>query len=419
MNLLKVSLISAISNAFKLLMLFISNKFIAIYIGPSGIALIGQFQNFINISLIFAGGGTNTGLIKYLSEYDDENKRNSFISTSYFITLLSTFIISVLIITFNKYLAITLLKDLSYSYIFIIFAFCLILFSINSMLLSILNGTKEIKKLMLINNITNLFSFLFTLTFVTLYKVNGALIALVSAQSAAFIFTILLVYKSDWFKIKNFTQKFDKDNLVKLFKFSLMTLISVFFINLSQIIIRNYLNFKFSIDIAGYWQSMIKLSDLYLGFITMTLSVYYLPRLSEIKENSLLKKEIFYGYKIIVPLILGMNITIYLFRFLIVRLAFTEKFLPMTDLFAFQMIGDFFKIASWLLSYLMLAKAMTRVFIFTEIFFVIIYLLLSFIFINSFGLIGTSYAYALSYFIYLLLILWIFKSIVFLKPVKI
>jgi PST family polysaccharide transporter len=56
----------------------------------------------------------------------------------------------------------------------------------------------------------------------------------------------------------------------------------------------------------------------------------------------------------------------------------------LAPLFLWQLIGDFFKIAAWILSYLMLAKAMVKTFIVTEIVFNSINIILSFYFIEIF-----------------------------------
>lgn len=83
----------------------------------------------------------------------------------------------------------------------------------------------------------------------------------------------------------------------------------------------------------------------------------------------------------------------------------------MLELFKWQLIGDVIKIASWLLGYLMLAKAMTKVFVITEIIFGIIFALLSVIFLNSFGLVGVTYAFALNYTLYLIVMSFIFRGV--------
>jgi PST family polysaccharide transporter len=144
--------------------------------------------------------------------------------------------------------------------------------------------------------------------------------------------------------------------------------------------------------------------------VTTTLGVYYLPRLSEIQDNKELRKEIFSGYKIIMPIVIVASLVIFLLKEYVVLIAFSKNFMPMIDLFAWQLIGDVIKIASWLLAYLMLAKAMTKVFIYTEVLFSALFVLLCILFVNNFGLIGITYAFSLNYFLYLVVMIFIFRK---------
>ena len=68
------------------------------------------------------------------------------------------------------------------------------------------------------------------------------------------------------------------------------------------------------------------------------------------------------------------------------------------------------KIASWLLGYLLVAKAMAKVFIYTEILFSVLFLVFSVIFVDIFGLVGITYAYSLNYFLHLIMMIFIFRK---------
>ena len=110
------------------------------------------------------------------------------------------------------------------------------------------------------------------------------------------------------------------------------------------------------------------------------------------------------------PIVIVMSILMFLLKEYIILVAFSDKFMPMMDLFAWQLIGDVIKIAYWLLAYLMLAKAMTKIFIYTEIGFSALFVLLSIYFIDTFGLIGITYAFSLNYFLYLIVMIFIFRK---------
>jgi PST family polysaccharide transporter len=230
-------------------------------------------------------------------------------------------------------------------------------------------------------------------------------------QSVVFFITILFLLKTSWFKMKYFIKGIDKKSLNNLAKFSLMAIVTAIVTPTSHLIIRNYIGENISWDAAGYWQGIWYISTMYLLFITTVLSVYYTPKLSELKTNIELKKEIINGYMKILPVAIILALGIYIFKDLAIKVAFSDKFSPMMELFKWQLIGDIIKIASFLLSTMMIAKAMTKVYIYSEIFFSILFMIQSIIWIKYFGLIGITYAFALNYLLYFIFMLYNFKGV--------
>ena len=109
---------------------------------------------------------------------------------------------------------------------------------------------------------------------------------------------------------------------------------------------------------TGYWQGIWYISTMYLTLITTSLKTYYLPRLSELDTKQHVREEILRGYKILMPLVVASAVLIYLFRDLIILVAFTRDFQAMRELFLWQFVGDVLKIAGWLLGMVLAAKAM-------------------------------------------------------------
>jgi PST family polysaccharide transporter len=250
---------------------------------------------------------------------------------------------------------------------------------------------------------------------VYLYKINGALYALIFGQSIVFFVTATLIFKSTWFSWEYFKESYDSKIAKQLSRFSLMAIVTALTLPVTQIIIRNMITTKLGVDSAGYWQGMMRVSDGYLLLITTSLNTYYLPKLSALKDDKDLKKEIYSGYKIILPAVFLGCLLIYLCRLFIIKTLYTPSFLPMENLFFWQLLGDFIKMASFVLAYMLLAKAMTKLYIITEILFNIIYLLLSYFLIDRLGLPGVTIAFALNYTLYLILMLIVFKRILFTK----
>ena len=105
----------------------------------------------------------------------------------------------------------------------------------------------------------------------------------------------------------------------------------------------------------------------------------------------------------------------YILRDFIIDFLFTDDFKPMSELFFWQLLGNVFKIASWLIAFLMLAKAMTKIYIITEIIFGLSLYFGTIILTNKVGLIGATIAYCLNYFMYFIVMIIIFRKTLFVK----
>lgn len=405
MNLVKTSILSLIATFFKMLSGLVINKAISVYIGPTGLAVIGQFQNFSQVVLILAQGAINNGVVKYTAEYGKNSPKIPYLfSTALKISLFSSVSVGLLLILFSSFFSSRILESIDYNFIFIIFGLTIILFVLNGLLLSIINGLKDIRNYIKINIIQSLYSLVFTSLLIYFFSLKGALVALATNQSIIFFITLIMVREHNVITWRNFTSQFDKQISKKLFAFSAMAITSAIMVPTSQFIIRDYIAMTQGMEQAGYWQGVWYISTTYLMIVTTTLSTYYLPRLSEIVDKQELKKEILQGYKILLPIVITCGLIIYFLRDVIIYLLFSKDFTPMKALFTWQIIGDILKIASWILAYLMLAKSMTKLFIISEIIFSILLMVFSCIFISNYGVIGATYAYCLNYAIYLLFV---------------
>ena len=413
MTLIKTSLLNGIAVVVKMLTLLGINKILAIYVGPSGYAAIGQFQNAVQMITTFASGAVNTGVVKYTAEYaDDESAQHKVWQTAGAIALAGTFIASVCIALFSVDLANLFLNNESFSGVFLWFSATLVLFTLNTLLLSILNGKKEIAKYVLANISGSLFSLVVTTVLVFKFGLYGALVSLAVYQSLTFATTFFLCIKSKWFKLEYLVGRIDKAVALNLAKYTAMALTTALSVPMSHILIRNYLSVQFGLEAAGYWEALWRLSSAYLMVVTTTLGVYYLPRLSELKTYHEIRQEILQGYKIILPVAALCGLLIYMLRDLIIILLFTRDFAPMRELFAWQMIGDTLKIGSWILAYMMLGKAMFKAFIASEIVFSLTFYLLTVYLTGWFGFVGFSWAHAINYgFYFIVMYFMVFRRL--------
>ncbi len=401
MTLIKTGFLNGIAVAIKMLTLLGINKVLAIYVGPSGYAALGQFQNAVQMITAFASGAINTGVTKYTAEYrEDRSAQHKLWGTAGTMALCGSFLAASIIAITSESLAAWFLNDRQYSGVFKCFSISLVFFSFNTLFLAVLNGKKEIARYVLANIGGSIFSLVITFVMAVEFGLYGALISLAVYQSFAFFVTLLLCYRTPWFKFSYFFSAVDKKTAFNLAKYMAMALTSAACVPVSHMVVRDYLGVTFGWQAAGYWEAMWRLSAAYLMLVTTTLSVYYLPRLSELQDASDIKSEIAQGYRVILPIAALSALIIFLFRDFIISALFTTDFAPMRDLFAWQMFGDTLKIGGWVLAYLMLGKAMVRLFICSEVIFALSFVLFTWMFTKLYGLPGVAIAHAVNYFFY-------------------
>lgn len=412
LDMVKVFSFTAISTLVRMLTGLISVKVVASIIGPAGVALVGQLNNFATIALSLSTGGINSGITKYIAEYkEDENKIKDCLSTALRITVGCSLVVALGLILFHSYLSEIVMLSPNYGYVFVIFGFTILFYALNMGLASVINGFKEFRKYVKINIVGSIIGLVFTLSLVFLWELEGALISAVTFQSIMFFVSLWMLRRTPWLSWSYFKQKLDSNLSKKYFRYSLMTFASAATLPISQMLLRGYVISEISATEAGWWEAMNRISNMYLMVITASFSVYYLPRLSELTDKKELRNEIFRSYEIIVPCLLVGFTLIYLLRYIVIRLLFTPDFFPMENLFVWQLLGDFFKISSWLLAFLMVAKAMTRWYIFTEIGFSLLFVLLGFGFMKFNGVVGITQAYFVNYIAYLLMMIYIFRKL--------
>ncbi|MEI2709115.1 MAG: hypothetical protein V9E96_08905 [Chitinophagaceae bacterium] len=71
----KVSSLTAVATAVRVLTNLVLSKVLAVTVGASGIALVGQIINGSNIFMNIASGGLSQGITKYIAETDDEKEK--------------------------------------------------------------------------------------------------------------------------------------------------------------------------------------------------------------------------------------------------------------------------------------------------------------------------------------------------------
>lgn len=393
----------------------VTSKAIAIFIGPEGLALIGNMRNFVSSVQTVSILGFYNGLVKYVAEFKDNAiKLSRTLSTAFYFGFIATVLMSVFCYFNADYInGIIFPSYNNYTYVIKIFAIVLPFYALNMFSFSIMNGYSNYKMLIIINIIGQILGVSITLLLIYQNRIDGALISVAIAESLICLITLVGIINRrslvPLIKVKAVSFSF----LKKMSSYSLMALFSAVILPLVVLAIRSYIIEHIGYKDAGFWEAMTRISKYYLMLISSLMALYILPRFSEINDVKEFRKEVFGFYKTVMPKFLVGLVVIYLLRPLIVAGVFSDEFKPVEDLFLWQLLGDFLKVLSMVIAYQFLAKKMFWHYIITEAFLVIILYITSIYFIDLFGVKGAVIGHFVSYLMYYALILLIFGTSLF------
>jgi PST family polysaccharide transporter len=403
MNLLRAGIYSTLATGARLLAGLVVIKLVAWLAGPEGVGRLGQFMSLMSLLAVLAGGGISAGIVKYVAEYrDDAQKLARLLAAALWYVLLASCLMGCLALLLSRQLSLWLLGDAHYQSLIRVLAVAQLGIALANYILAVINGFMDVRRLAFIQVLGSALSIGLAVSLSHWLHLYGALLALVAGQLLLLVVGLPVWRRSPYFQRSMLRMAFDREMSLKLAAFSVMTLTSALLPPLINIAVRDHLAGQFGWEQVGYWQAVSKVSDAYLLFLTTAINIYYLPKLASTHERASLAAELRNAYRHLLPAVVVLAALVYALRGWVTRLLFSADFTAANQLYAPQLLGDVIKIASFMLSYLMLAKAMTRLFVVSECVFALSYLALVYVFTAGFGLIGAMYAFAVNYLCYLI-----------------
>ena len=380
-------------------------RVIAENFGESGIFLQGQLRSLIQLLTSFTSLGIFNGIVKYISEYKEDQKQlAALFSTTFIFTLIGSTISALVLLLWHDSLSTYLFGTNRYAYLIQLIAILVPTISLQRVFNGVINGLSRYKKFAKIDLLSYLISSSLIIYFLLNDNFDGVLIS-IAITPAIQLGTLLRVFAKVLMQYLRFKDVYFKAPLAKFFvAFSLMSFFSTVILSTVEIEIRNMILRRISENDAGIWSAMLDLSKNYMAFSTILFTMYVIPKFALVVGRRSFLTEMGHVYKTILPIFgLGM-IGVYVFRDFIIALIF-PGFDAMSALFQWQLLGDFVRLISMVISYYFIAKKLVYHFVFTEILSVGLFYLFAHYFINLYGVEGVVIGHFIRYCIYLIVVL--------------
>lgn len=412
-RLLKVTAMTGLLTLLKMAMGFVIAKVVAIYTGPTGMAMLGQVQSMVVSFNGIINAPTGSGVVRFTAEYKEQGFEACapwWRAALQWVLIISAIAIP-LGILLAKPIASSLFQDASLAWVVVATVSVLPFAAIGSLCNSVINGQQLYRRYVGLGMLAALISGGVMLGLIAWQNIQGALLA--AAVQAALIGVVMLIanLRQPWFKLSYWWGAVEPKARKQIGGYMLMAITTALTVPVSLILVRNILIAQVGWDATGQWQAVYKISEVYLGVLTIALGTYYLPRLASLTGVDAIVSEIHKTARIIIPIVAVMALGVYLLRDVAISLLFTEAFRSARDLFAIQLTGDVIKILAWLYAYPMLSRGATKWFMSTEIVFTISFVALTYALVQQHGVVGANMAYAINYFIYFVVVFFNIKRV--------
>jgi PST family polysaccharide transporter/antigen flippase len=308
-------------------------------------------------------------------------------------------LLALLFLLFSRPISMFILGDDNLAWVISSLSVFQLILAFNMLFSSVANGLADVKSFAFAQIIGNIISLPFAWLLISKFGLSGAAIAIISILAMA-AFPSLYLYLKSSLRFRFRRRKIDSTLLKKLSWFSLMLCVSAVAFPVVEIYIRQNLISNSGYTQAGIWQGLIRLSSAYLGFFSVFLASYFMPMISQTNNKKEIESLTLKFIVFVMIVFAAGGGVLYFWRDFFVPLLLSKEFEELNDFLIYQLIGDFFKASNYVIGFIAVARAATRIYIVSEIFQAGLFVFLTFL-IGRFivGAEGVTIAYMISYII--------------------
>lgn len=399
-NILKATALFGGVRVFQILINIIRAKLVALLIGPAGMGINNLLKSTLDTVNHITGCGLQTSAVRDVARSYEagEKVRVDIVISSLRIIVWVTGIIGVLIVFFgSSFLSNFAFGDNSYSTEFKYLSIVMLATQLNTGQIALLQGTfhyKEIAKCTLIGNILSL---ILTIPIYYYYREKGIVPALIIATLITLFFSWLSSRKVEYHFIHlpfSVLWKEGKGMITLGFVIALGGLIG----NLSAYMMNIYLSHMGTIQIVGLYAAATTIANSYIFMVMSAMSSDYVPRIAALSDDRQGQIEAINKQLILVVLILTPLIVAFIaFAKEAVFILYSSEFYDVVPMLQLFMVGMLFQAITWCLSYAIVARGDSKIFLLTEVYNFVISMLFKVLGYMLVGLVGIGIGFILDY----------------------
>lgn len=392
---------------YQILINIIKQKFIAILLGPAGVGINGLYTSATQMIQDLTGMGLQSSSVRNVSEAygtGNQDKVNRVVTTLRKLVWVTGLLGMIVVIALSPVLSRTSLGDSNHILAFIIISITLLFAQISAGQRVILQGTRKLKYLAKATAYGVTIGLFVSVPLYYFFGTKGIVPNIVIASLTTLLLTWYFARKVDVQTVPMTTKEVIGEGKTMLTMGIAMSLTNV----LTSVIayaLRGFIRSQGGVEDVGLFNAGYQLMNQYIGFVFTAMITDFYPRLAAVKADNakccdMLNKQAEIGLLILAPMLCVSII----FIPIVVRILFSEAFLVINDYIVWVSIGIFFKIASFAIGYILLAKAELKLFMITETISSLVTFAFNIVGYKLMGLTGLGIASAAGFLFYLIMI---------------
>lgn len=399
---------------YNILINIIKTKIIAILLGTTGVGIISLFNSVVLMVNQLSGMGIDQSGVRDIAEaYSSGNSEriSKTLVTVRRLVWITGFIGFLICFVFAPILSRYTFGSTDYTFSFMLLALVLLFTQLGNGQSMLLRGTRQIKKLAKSSMIGTTISLFISVPLFYFWGNSGIVPALVlSSLSIAIIF---------WFFAKSIPVKAYRQTLRQTFqeggcmiKLGIMLTLSALLGSVISYGVRAYISVSGGFDDVGLFSAGFMIIETYVGMVFTAMATDFYPRLAAVRQsnsqlNLMTNQQAIIALLIVAPLIIAFII----FAPYVLAILYSEKFVGITLMIQLAVVGILFRTASWSGSFILLAKAETKLYFLKELFSASFMMVCYVIGYHYWGLTGIGVAFVIAaLFHFFVCYLFVFKS---------
>jgi len=395
------------SQVINILIGIVRTKFMAVLLGPAGIGIMGMYMAVTGLVGTVSGMGIGSSGVRQIAKAvgtGDDTRIARTIITLRRTALALGFVGMLVTIALSSPLSWLTFGDTRHAGAVAALSVTLLLGAITSGQSALVQGLRKIADLASMSVLGALFGTACSIPIIYVWGHAGIVPALITVS-------VMTILPSWWYARKIPVARtiigwretlLEAKALLSLgvvFMLSGLMTTAVFY--LTRVLVARQLD----MESVGLYQAAATLSSLYIGVVLGAMAMDFYPRLTAVANdnqtcNRLVNEQTEVGLLVATPGILATLA----FAPYVIHLFYSAQFIPAYEVLRWQILGIFLRVVSWPLGFMLLAKGKGRVFFWTEFIANGIHLILIWIGLSLFGLVGTGMAFFLLYVTYTVLI---------------